>query len=70
MVAAGGSVREAWTAPGSTADVVILDLQLGEGGTAFGSLRRLVDAGRQVVVHTMQDDEKTAPGRGDAGSSR
>lgn len=60
VVAAGSSVREAWVAPGSTADVVLLDLQLGEGGNAFGNLRRLVDAGRQVVVYTMRDDEKTA----------
>lgn len=60
VVAAGGSVREAWTEPGSTADVVVLDLQLGESGPAFGDLRRLVDAGRQVVVYTMRDDEKTA----------
>ncbi|MFC9029085.1 response regulator [Streptomyces arboris] len=60
VVAAGASVREAWTAPGSTADVVVLDLQLGETVTAFSSLRRLVDAGRQVVVYSMRDDEKTA----------
>ncbi|MCI4045643.1 response regulator [Streptomyces cyaneofuscatus] len=60
VVAAGASVREAWTAPGSTADVVVLDLQLGETVPAFSSLRRLVDAGRQVVVYSMRDDEKTA----------
>ncbi|MFI6555338.1 response regulator [Streptomyces griseus] len=60
VVAAGASVREAWTAPGSTADVVVLDLQLGESVPAFSSLRRLVDAGRQVVVYSMRDDEKTA----------
>jgi two-component system nitrate/nitrite response regulator NarL len=60
VVAAGASVEQAWTLPGSTADVVLLDLQLGEGGPAFGSLRRLVDAGRQVVVYSMRDDEKTA----------
>lgn len=60
VVAVSDSVREAWTAPGSTADVVVLDLQLAEGGPAFGSLRRLVDAGRQVVVYSMRDDEKTA----------
>ncbi|MFD3307403.1 response regulator transcription factor [Streptomyces sp. NPDC058656] len=60
VVAAGGSVREAWTAPGSTADVVLLDLQLGEGAPALSSLRRLVDSGRQVVVYSMRDDEKTA----------
>ncbi|MEV0634370.1 response regulator transcription factor [Streptomyces sp. NPDC050619] len=60
VVAAGDSVKEAWTEPGSTADVVVLDLQLGEGGPAFSSLRRLVDAGRQVIVYSMRDDEKTA----------
>ncbi|MEV7910713.1 response regulator transcription factor [Streptomyces griseus] len=60
VVAAGASVREAWTAPGSTADVIVLDLQLGETVPAFSSLRRLVDAGRQVVVYSMRDDEKTA----------
>ncbi|MFD6992493.1 response regulator [Streptomyces sp. NPDC059943] len=60
VVAAGASVREAWTAPGGAADVVVLDLQLGGGGPAFGSLRRLVDAGRRVVVYSMRDDEKTA----------
>ncbi|MEU2100159.1 response regulator [Streptomyces globisporus] len=60
VVAAGASVREAWTDPGSTADVVVLDLQLGETVLAFSSLRRLVDAGRQVVVYSMRDDEKTA----------
>ncbi|MFF7011147.1 response regulator [Streptomyces fimicarius] len=60
VVAAGASVREAWTVPGSTADVVVLDLQLGETVPAFSSLRRLVDAGRQVVVYSMRDDEKTA----------
>ncbi|MEU6846067.1 response regulator transcription factor [Streptomyces sp. NPDC046716] len=69
VVAAGGSVAEAWTAPGSTADVVVLDLQLGDGGTAFGDLRRLVDAGRQVVVYTMRDDEKTALGCLDLGAA-
>jgi len=60
VVATGNSVRDAWTAPGTTADVVILDLQLKEGGPAFGGLRRLVDEGRQVVVYSMRDDEATA----------
>ncbi|AXL93102.1 DNA-binding response regulator [Streptomyces sp. CB09001] len=60
VVATSNSVQDAWTAPGSTADVVILDLQLNEGGPVFGSLRRLVDAGRQVVVYSMRDDETTA----------
>ncbi|MQY10987.1 DNA-binding transcriptional activator EvgA [Streptomyces sp. RB5] len=60
VVAAGGSVKDAWTEPGLSADVVVLDLQLAEGGPVFGSLRKLVDAGRPVVVYSMRDDEKTA----------
>jgi DNA-binding NarL/FixJ family response regulator len=59
VVAAGGTVREAWIPPGDTADVVVLDLQLGVGGLAFGDLRRLIDAGRQVIVYSMRDDAKT-----------
>ncbi|CCK24907.1 LuxR family two component transcriptional regulator [Streptomyces davaonensis JCM 4913] len=60
VIAASGSIGDAWTTPGSTADVIVLDLQLGDSGPAFAALRRLVDAGRQVVVYTMRDDEKTA----------
>lgn len=59
VVATGSSVRAAWTAPGDAADVVVLDLQLGMGGLVFGDLRRLVDAGRQVIVFSMRDDEET-----------
>jgi DNA-binding NarL/FixJ family response regulator len=59
VVAAGSSVREAWMPPGDTADVVVLDLQLGVGGLVFGDLRRLVEAGRQVIVYSMRDDTRT-----------
>ncbi|NEB40922.1 helix-turn-helix domain-containing protein [Streptomyces sp. SID14515] len=66
VVAAGASVREAWTAPGSTADVVVLDLQLGETVPAFSSLRRLVDADRpqlstreeNVLIEWFQSESK------------
>jgi DNA-binding NarL/FixJ family response regulator len=60
VIAAGGNVSVAWLAPGSVADVVVLDLQLDITGPAYGDLKRLVDAGRQIVVYTMRDDRETA----------
>jgi DNA-binding NarL/FixJ family response regulator len=60
VLAAGPTVAVAWLAPGDRADVVVLDLQLDATGPAFGDLKRLVDAGRQVVVYTMRADRETA----------
>ncbi len=60
VVDAGPSVAVAWLDPGDRADVVVLDLQLDITGPAYGDLKRLVDAGRQVVVYTMRDDRDTA----------
>ncbi|MBP2472588.1 DNA-binding NarL/FixJ family response regulator [Crossiella equi] len=61
VVATGDSVAEAWTEPGASADVVVLDLHLSASPTpGFGDLTRLVDAGRQVIVYTMRDDADTA----------
>ncbi|RZS37806.1 LuxR family two component transcriptional regulator [Herbihabitans rhizosphaerae] len=60
VVDAGPSVAVAWLDPGASADVVVLDLQLGASGVSWGDLKRLVDAGRQVVVYTMRDDRETA----------
>jgi DNA-binding NarL/FixJ family response regulator len=60
VVASGVDVGVAWLPPGNTADVVVLDLQLGVDGLAYGNLKRLVDAGRQVVVYTMRDDRDVA----------
>lgn len=60
VVASGADVGVAWLPPGDTADVVVLDLQLGVSGPAYGNLKRLVDAGRQVVVYTMRDDREVA----------
>ena len=60
LVEAAPRVASAWTGPGGTADVVVLDLQLGSNELpVFGELRRLVDAGRRVVVHTHYTDRGT-----------
>jgi DNA-binding NarL/FixJ family response regulator len=56
----GPNVSVAWLDPGDRADVVVLDLQLDITGPAYGDLKRLVDAGRQVVVYTMREDRETA----------
>jgi DNA-binding NarL/FixJ family response regulator len=60
VVASGPTVSTAWVGPGADADVVVLDLQLDMTGPAYGELKRLVDAGRTVVVSTMRDDQETA----------
>ncbi|MEV0697038.1 response regulator [Saccharopolyspora sp. NPDC050389] len=55
----GPAVSVAWLDPGATADVVIFDLQLDITGPAYGDLKRLVDAGRQVVIYSMRADRET-----------
>lgn len=60
VVATGVTAKAAWTPPGDSARVVVFDLQLRGGQPAYGELRRLVDAGRRVVVYTMREDERTA----------
>jgi DNA-binding NarL/FixJ family response regulator len=60
VVDSGASVAVAWLQPGDRAEVVVLDLQLDISGPAYSELKRLVDAGRQVVVYTMRDDRDTA----------
>lgn len=60
VVDAGATMAVAWTGPGRTADVVILDLHLGRGAPAYADLRRLVEAGRQVIVYSMRDDQDAA----------
>ena len=59
VVAWGSNVSVAWLPPGAGADVVVLDLQLDVTGPALGDLKRLVDAGRQVVVYSMRFDQET-----------
>ncbi|MBK1783275.1 DNA-binding response regulator [Prauserella cavernicola] len=61
VVASGSTVKAAWTPPGDSADVVVFDLQLSsQGAPSLGDLRRLVDAGRRVIVYTMREDEQVA----------
>lgn len=60
VVAAGEDPKVAWVGEGATADVVILDLHLGGPAPALGELRRLVQAGRNVVVYSMRADDETA----------
>ena len=58
IAAAGSDLSVAWTEPGRSVRIVVLDLQLA-GTPAYGDLGRLVDAGRQVVVYSMRDDATT-----------
>lgn len=62
VIAAGTSIKCAWTPPGDQADVVILDLNVEETPAIpyTSTVRRLVDAGRKVIVYTMQDSEGVA----------
>lgn len=59
VVAAGPDLAAAWTEPGRTAPVVVLDLHLGGAAPVYGDLGRLVKAGKQVIVYTMRDDTTT-----------
>lgn len=61
VVATGSSVDAALTPPGREADVVILDLVLGDGQPCFRTtLGTLADRGRAVLVYTMCEDEDVA----------
>lgn len=60
VVAEGEDVRAAWLGEGAGADVVILDLHLGGPAPVLGDLRRLVEAGRRVVVYSMRADDDIA----------
>ncbi|HEU5475331.1 MAG TPA: response regulator [Actinophytocola sp.] len=59
VLATGRNVSVAWLEPGRSADVVVFDLQLDVSGPAYGDLKRLVDAGRQVVIYSMRADRET-----------
>jgi two-component system, NarL family, nitrate/nitrite response regulator NarL len=56
VIAAGSTIRTAWLPPGDSADVVVLDLKLGnEPMTSYAHLRHLTNSSRRVVVYTMLD---------------
>ncbi|WP_202918852.1 response regulator transcription factor [Saccharothrix deserti] len=59
VVDSGATPAVAWTDPGLSADVIVFDLQLTGQVPAYADLRRLVDAGRQVIVYTMREDRDT-----------
>jgi DNA-binding NarL/FixJ family response regulator len=60
LIDAEGRLADVWTGRGSTADVVIFDLELNPGNPDFGELRRLVDSRRRVVVYSQHADDATA----------
>jgi DNA-binding NarL/FixJ family response regulator len=60
LIDAEGRLADVWTGPGATADVVIFDLELVPGNPDFGELRRMVDAGRHVIVYSQHADNATA----------
>lgn len=60
LVASGEDPGVAWTGPGATADVVVLDLHLTGGAPATSELRKLVEDGRKVIVYSMRDDDEIA----------
>jgi len=60
VVAAGEDVKVAWTEPGDSADVVVLDLHLSGPTPAMGDLRRLANAGRHIVIYSMRGDNDIA----------
>ncbi|MET9224264.1 response regulator transcription factor [Lentzea sp. NPDC003310] len=58
LVASGEEPEVAWSGPGATADVVVLDLHLGGVAPATSELRKLVENGRRVVVYSMRADDE------------
>lgn len=59
VIDCGGTPAVAWTDPGLSADVIVFDLLLKGQVPAYPDLRRLVDAGRRVIVYTMREDRDT-----------
>ncbi|MCR3750043.1 response regulator transcription factor [Lentzea californiensis] len=58
LVASGEDPGVAWTGPGASAAVVVLDLHLGGVAPATSELRKLVEDGRRVVVYSMRADDE------------
>lgn len=60
VIDAGKSLTEVWAGEGASADVVVLDLSLAAPHREFHELRRLTESGRQVIIYTHTEDDKTA----------
>ncbi|SMC78508.1 response regulator transcription factor [Lentzea albidocapillata] len=58
LVASGEDPGVAWTGPGASAAVVVLDLHLGGVAPAMSELRKLVEDGRKVIVYSMRADDE------------
>ncbi|SDJ08266.1 two component transcriptional regulator, LuxR family [Lentzea albidocapillata subsp. violacea] len=58
LVASGEDPGVAWTGPGASAAVVVLDLHLGGVAPAMSELRKLVEYGRKVIVYSMRADDE------------
>ncbi len=59
VVDVGTTPAVAWAGPGADADVIVFDLHLAGRVPAYADLRRLIEAGRRVVVYSMRDDRDT-----------
>ncbi len=60
LVDAGGGLAGVWTGQGAAADVVLVDVELFPGWQGPAELRRLVAAGRRVIVYSQHVDPTTA----------
>lgn len=57
VAATGEHVAVAWTEPGRSAPIVLLDLQLRGSRLVFDELGELADSGRSVIVYSQQTDQ-------------
>lgn len=60
LIDADARIARLWTDRGATADVIVLDLHLGQRPPAFNELGKLVEAGRRVIVYSQRADTETA----------
>ncbi|GAA5198630.1 response regulator transcription factor [Rugosimonospora acidiphila] len=67
VIAAGGSIEEALDGPGASCDVVLLDLNLGQG-LVIDRIEGLTAAGRRIVVFSQNSDPDTILAVLDAGA--
>lgn len=59
VIAIAPSVKELLAGPGRSADVVLLDLDLGDGSNPQNTIRQLIDLGLSVAVYSATADPAT-----------